>query len=271
MRSDRFFRHDLLPFAEMRYSKGSSAPFKMHMHQTLAIGAVDEGVVYYRVVDQEAYLRPGSLAVMNPETLHACNPVSGEVRSYYMLYLHTAWCCQVQQAIWETDRFVPMEKIRVDHEVLYNRYCQTMNLLMDEQVHLQEKEQLLFELAVSVFQQACGPQPCETCTIEDEAIARLKQLLSANLQEDLPINTLAEDLDVNPYSLIRRFKSVTGITPHAYRMNCRIEQAKKLLRDGADIGDTALTCGFFDQSHFHRHFKAMTTVTPLAYRVNFVQ
>jgi AraC-like DNA-binding protein len=38
-----------------------------------------------------------------------------------------------------------------------------------------------------------------------------------------------------------------------------------------DIAETALECGFFDQSHFHRHFKAMTTVTPQEYRVNFVQ
>lgn len=54
-------------------------------------------------------------------------------------------------------------------------------------------------------------------------------------------------------------------------MNCRIEQAKEFLREGRDITDTALECGFFDQSHFHRHFKAMTTVTPQEYRVNFIQ
>ena len=71
--------------------------------------------------------------------------------------------------------------------------------------------------------------------------------------------------------MLRRFKTVTGITPHAYRMNCRIEQARKYLQEGMDITETALECGFFDQSHLHRHFKAMTTVTPQEYRVNFVQ
>nr|MDJ0889072.1 helix-turn-helix transcriptional regulator [Desulfobacterales bacterium] len=71
--------------------------------------------------------------------------------------------------------------------------------------------------------------------------------------------------------LIRRFKAATGITPHAYRMNCRIEQGRALLRQDGDIADIALACGFFDQSHFHRYFKAMTTVTPQEYRLNFVQ
>jgi len=271
MRTERFFKHDLLPFAEMRYSQGSRAPFKMHMHQTLSIGAVDEGEVFYRVEDEEAFLRPGSLAVMNPETLHACNPVSGAGRSYSMLYLDTGWCTEVQQSLWETDCFIPMGKIRIDDDALYGLYCHTMAQLVDEQVHLQQKEQLIFDLAVQVFTHVCSPQQAETCTIEDHTVVRLKRLLAADLQDDLPIAALAADLGVNPYSLIRRFKSLTGITPHAYRMNCRIEQAKRLLRKGGDIGDTALVCGFFDQSHFHRTFKAMTTVTPLEYRVNFVQ
>jgi AraC-like DNA-binding protein len=62
-----------------------------------------------------------------------------------------------------------------------------------------------------------------------------------------------------------------GITPHAYRLNCRIDRARELLRQGRDIAETALECGFYDQSHLHRHFKAVTTVTPREYQVNFIQ
>jgi len=66
-------------------------------------------------------------------------------------------------------------------------------------------------------------------------------------------------------------REATGITPHAYRLNCRIELAKKFLQKGYDLSQVALECGFFDQSHFHRHFKAITTVTPKEYQVNFIQ
>ena len=85
------------------------------------------------------------------------------------------------------------------------------------------------------------------------------------------MSQLAPKLGANPYTLLRQFKAATGVTPHAYRLNCRIELAKRLLQEGCDLSQVALECGFFDQSHFHRHFKAMTTVTPGAYQVNFVQ
>lgn len=269
MRSERFFKNNLLPFAEVRYSRGSTVPFKPHMHRTLSIGAVDQGKVFYSVRDKKAILAPGSLAIMNPETLHACNPAADAERSYYMLYLDADWCFRVQQSMWEVASFVEMEKIRIDDDSLYKQYCKTMEHLIDEKIHLQQKEQMLFDLVGEVFSVACMPETIKTAN--RDSIDTLKKLLSTDLWKDLPINFLAKELDANPYTLIRNFKAIAGITPHAYRMNCRIEQGKTLLRQGKDIAETALLCGFFDQSHFHRHFKAMTTITPQEYRINFVQ
>ncbi len=269
MQSDRFFRHPDLPFAELRYSQTSTAAFKPHMHRTLSIGAVDQGEVIYTVNGKEARLVPGALAVVNPETLHTCNPATEKGRSYYMLHLDIAWCLQVQQSVWEVDRFVAVEKFLIEDRPLYARFCRTMDLLMDAEIHLEAKEQRLIDLAAEIFSVACRPQA--TRKARGGNIDTLTKLLAADLQRDLPLSALAEKMDVNPYTLIRSLKAATGITPHAFRMNCRIEQARALLRQGRDIAETALECGFFDQSHFHRYFKAMTTVTPQEYRVNFVQ
>lgn len=269
MSYDRFFKNALLPFAELRYSRASCALFKPHMHQTLSIGAVGQGEVAYNVNGKKDVLSPGSLLLINPETLHMCNPASDATRSYYMLHLSTAWCFQVQQSLWKVDEFKVVEKIRIDDAKLYDSFCNTMEHMMDEKKLLQEKELMLYELVCEVLSFACSPQDVKKAP--PKYIEELKKLLSNDLHRDLPVNLLAEELDVNPYTLIRNFKTITGITPHAYRMNCRIEHAKALLSQGRDIADTALECGFFDQSHFHRNFKAMTTVTPHKYRVNFVQ
>jgi AraC-like DNA-binding protein len=269
MHLEQFFLDDRLPFAECRYTQSSISIFKPHMHAAFSIGAVDKGQVEYTVGNRIARLKPGSLALINPEILHSCNSPEAEKRSYYMLYLDPAWCLLVQKSLWKVDSYIGVESIRIDDRDLYRRYCESMQLLLRNDVHLQEKEQLLVELACTVFQRACRPQLHKRNS--PEHVEQLKELLREDLKKDLTLASLAHMLQTNPYTLLRQFKNETGITPHAYRMNCRIEQAKHHLRQGMDITETALECGFFDQSHLHRNFKAMTTVTPQEYRVNFVQ
>lgn len=266
---ERFFKSELLPFAEARYSRESGAHFKAHIHQSVSVGAVSEGVVRYRVEEEEALLEPGSLALIDKERLHSCNPVGADVRSYYMLYLDADWCHRVQQSIWKVDCLAGFAKIKLTDEAVYTSYCRMMDTLMDDRVHLLEKEEELLTLITRIFSLACKPLVAQE--VHDTDIARLKGILKEDLSKDLSLDSLAARLAANPYTLIRHFKAVTGLTPHAYRMNCRIERARQLLRAGGDIAETALDCGFFDQSHFHRHFKAMTTVTPLQYRRNFIQ
>ncbi|MBU0960032.1 MAG: AraC family transcriptional regulator [Proteobacteria bacterium] len=269
MNREYFFKDRRLPFVEARYSQSSQKSFKPHLHQAFSVGAVETGKVRYQVQGKGASLAPGALALINPDTLHSCNSEGGRQRSYYMLYLEVDWCLQIQKGLWPIDSFVPVTSIRLLDDVLYHRYTTAMQCLLDEQVHLLEKEQNVAELLGDIFSRACRPH--QRYERPPEQIERFKILLSENLEQDLSLNSFASQLKANLYTLLRQFKAMYGVTPHAYRMNCRIELARRLLQQGKDIGDTALECGFFDQSHLHRTFKAMTTVTPQQYRVNFIQ
>lgn len=268
MSHEHFLKHPNLPFAECRYSKNSGRYYKSHMHKTFSIGAIDQGEVIYQVEGKMAKLEPGSLALINPETLHSCNPTEFCKRSYYMLYLDVDWCLQLQQTLWQLEAFSPAHTILLKNNSIYQQYVNTMESLMDERNTL-GKEQILTDIVENIFLQAC--EPAAVKSEHPLQIEQLKLLLSVNLDTATSMRELALNLRANPYTLLRKFKSATGITPHAYRLNCRIELARKLLQKGFDLSQVALECGFFDQSHFHRHFKAITTVTPKEYQVNFIQ
>ena len=67
------------------------------------------------------------------------------------------------------------------------------------------------------------------------------------------------------YHLLRVFKRATGLTPHAFHVQHRVERAKSLLRSGLPIVQVAADTGFVDQSHFTRAFKHLVGATPGQY------
>ena len=211
MKSERFFKDDRLPFAEGRYSQDSRRLFRPHMHRSFSIGAVERGDVFYQVENHQIHLKPGALTLINPETRHSCNPESKNARSYYMLYLQTDWCLQVQQSFWQTDAFIPVGTIFLQDENLYRLFVDTMMCLMGQTL-LMEKEQHLARLAEAVFRQCCRPDA--TVTSPSRHIAHLKARLHDRLEEDLTLDCIAKELGANPYTLLRQFKKATGITPH---------------------------------------------------------
>ncbi len=268
MPGETFFKHPALSFAEYRHSVNSGKHYKPHLHKRFSIGAIDRGEVCFEVAGEKATLQPGSLALINPETLHVCNPVGASVRSYFMLYLEVDWCLKVQQSLWQVEAFQPTCTPLLADKSIYQQYLAVM-AAFTRQNDVLAMEQLLFELMEAVFCRCCIPKTKTTGS--RLRVIELKNLLSQNLSRAVSLNEVAADLQVNPYTLLRQFKKEIGITPHAYRLNCRIELARKLLQQGVEPAEVALECGFFDQSHLHRHFKAATVVTPGEYQLNFVQ
>ena len=262
----KFFKDKQLPFAECRYTRDSKDSFKPHLHRAFCVGAAEKGEILFQVSGDEILLKPGTIALINPETLHSCNPGASGARSFSMLYLDLNWCISIQQSLWQNIEFIPVDCKIARDSALYQLYYETIECLF-KQSHLLEKEQKLVVLAETVFARCCYPTvPVLT---RDKELSACKDWLSSDLEEDQTLEYFASGKNINPYTLLRNFRASYGVTPYAYRLNCRIEHARKLLQQGVEVGDVAQMCGFFDQSHFHRHFKAMTSITPKQYQCNF--
>lgn len=96
---------------------------------------------------------------------------------------------------------------------------------------------------------------------------RAKELLSANLGGEIPLDRLASQCGLSPRHFARAFRQSIGVPPHRWLLQRRVERAREMLRSQArSLAEVALACGFADQSHFTRVFNAMVGVSPGLWR-----
>lgn len=92
------------------------------------------------------------------------------------------------------------------------------------------------------------------------------------LAEGIDYADLADQVDMAPSTLRRRFAAATGTTLHAYRISCRIAEARRLLVETVlPLAVIARRCGYGDVFAFSRAFHRHTGSPPAAYRDHYAQ
>lgn len=91
----------------------------------------------------------------------------------------------------------------------------------------------------------------------------LNEFIHGNLQHHISIEQLSAVAGLGVWTFCRRFKESYGVTPCAYLLDKRIEQAKVMLAKGSrPIKAIATECGFSDQAHMTRVFRRKLNLTP---------
>lgn len=92
-------------------------------------------------------------------------------------------------------------------------------------------------------------------------------LAAARSPMPVAVRDLARAAGMHPTAFIRRFRVETGLTPHAWQVRARIEQACLALERGDEaIEAIAERFGFCDRNHFTRVFARLRGIGPGAYR-----
>ncbi len=97
---------------------------------------------------------------------------------------------------------------------------------------------------------------------------RAKEIMAARLDGPL-LREMAQQCGLSVGHFSRAFRATTGVAPHQWLIQRRVEAAKDLLWDRRmPLSEVALACGFADQSHFTRTFSRATGLSPGAWRRN---
>lgn len=266
-RLPRFWRDERLPFIEARtIADGRKVTYSRHAHEHFSIGVVTTGRSYYHYGADTFEISAGTVVLMNPGDVHACNPIANEPWSYQMVYVDTPWLTDLQHQLgFSTDMgYRPFNTPYTRDAVLYEGLLELYRILVDEQAENLQKQSALVSYFTEVQQRL---NPSDTPVREvNHKLVRAADYIREHCTDALKLEDICVAAELSPSYLIRAFKQYYGLTPHAFLVNQRIQFARAQLRQGELIADVALAAGFADQAHFQRTFKQHFAATPGQYR-----
>ena len=104
----------------------------------------------------------------------------------------------------------------------------------------------------------------------DPKIQQVLRYINEHLADDLTIATLANQVFLSRYYLMKRFKADTGYSLHAYIRSKRLLFARDLLRTETSIQEISRASGFRDYSTFSRAFRTLFHCSPKEWRAEHV-
>jgi AraC family transcriptional regulator len=103
--------------------------------------------------------------------------------------------------------------------------------------------------------------------LSPHALRRAIERLRSDSDTDVSLDALASDAGLSRFHFCRAFKESTGLSPHAWLRQHRLEQAMNMLRDtDASIVSVAAALGYASQNAFAAAFRKLTGETPSDWR-----
>jgi AraC family transcriptional regulator len=110
-------------------------------------------------------------------------------------------------------------------------------------------------------------RPTKAPVLDPKRLKRVLDFIDARLAKEISLDDLAAEACLSPFHFSRLFRDATGVSPHRFVTDLRVQAAQKLLAlDHSSLVEIALDTGFGSQDNFTRVFRKTTGLTPGQYR-----
>ncbi|MFD0208841.1 AraC family transcriptional regulator [Streptomyces hirsutus] len=246
-----------------RFDRHEYAP---HAHDEFTVGVTTGGLEAIAYRGGRIVSGPGSLVVLEPGEMHTGGPAAPEGYAYRALYA-------VPTLLTDGTRGTGFPHFR--EPVLHDpelagalRRAHTEVSACPDPLEAESRLPWLLT-ALAHRHSTARADACAVPGAGHIALA-VRDRLADELLAPPSLASLATDLGLSRYQLLRAFRTTMGIPPYAWLAQYRVTRARGLLEAGLRPAEVAGLVGFADQAHLTRWFRRVLGVTPAAYR-NSVQ
>jgi AraC-like DNA-binding protein len=253
-----------LPGVELVSASYRNRAFPLHAHAEYVVGVIVEGAEVLSVRGRRHRLVAGDTLLLNPGEAHSNSTLDANLLSYCVFYLPEG----------SLALYLPKDANGVAVMPTFSRpatsarhiYTSLINAHANLRANCGRMEQettlsMLAQTLLSCASSASAPAKRR----EDGRIDRARAFIDAHFAEHFGLADLALVAGLSPFHFIRCFREQVGLTPLAYRNQCRVAEARRLLLQGLPLAATALEVGFSDQSHLTRQFQRLVGTSPARY------
>ncbi|MAF04045.1 MULTISPECIES: AraC family transcriptional regulator [unclassified Herbaspirillum] len=245
----------------------SGHAYDPHAHDEMLVGVTLQGVQRFRCGRTSHVSTPGKSILIEPGAIHDGHAPHESGFTYAMLYLPQPWLSAMagQLQLPAVSRFASFDQTLHD-DVLLAQAIHRAFLALHQREGRLARDEALDRMLVLLARRIRAPAS-EGSAAASPALQRVRELMHAQLAEDLSLDDLVACSGLDRFRLTRQFSAAFGSSPHAYLVQLRLRVARRLLAGGAEPAQVAADTGFADQSHLGRWFRRAYRITPAAYRL----
>ncbi len=262
----RIWRSQYLHSIELVHgvSKGYSLPRHFHEELELGIRQGDGWKFNYRGAMHS--VPSNTLVVTQPGEAHQADATSTQDCTFRGLRVGVDLLQQVAIEVAGRDTQLPFFLMPLVYDHDFNTQFVQIHQALERSSSQLEQQTLILDLLAQLILRYAENPPCFTKLGEEtQPVNRVQAYLEEHYDREISLEQLAQVANLSSFHLNRSFSKAFGMPPHAYQIQVRILQAKRLLRQEWSIEKVAIKTGFASQSHFGSHFKRLVCVTPRQY------
>lgn len=269
--SAAYRRTALLPGLVLGQARFETTHFDRHFHLDTHIGVVTDGVQRQSFRREVTFLAPGGISLMPPGEIHDGTRHADQPFTLLTYRVSPALLTDLSEDLTETARPVPVAAITFDQPEVSQRLIRLHRLLTagsdsPPAPELAAQSEWLALLAALLLHSHSLPPPPPAGPLGARRLRQVQGYCLDRLAEKISLEDLATVCGLGRFQFLRQFHASVGMTPYAWLLRLRLEQACALLAEGRQtIAAVAQDTGFHDQSHFNRAFRRAYGVAPSGY------
>ena len=255
------------------YSEKNTYNHEIHTHDCCEVMFCIDGGKNFLIDDKIYEVNPGDIFVLNQFEPHKISFLEETKPRRYVLQIHAEFLfnCSTRETNLarcfyerdeETSHRLSLDESEVEyvervfqslkHEYSFGDDIRKKNIIIELLVFLNEKFATYHSISSS-FQ------------VKSEQLKKAISYINDNLSDKLLLEDIAKNSYISVNQLCKLFKENLGTTVIKYITGQRISKAKKYLKSGKSVSETAYLCGFGDYANFIRTFSGSVGISPGKY------